>query len=156
MVKRKALKKKKKQQQNGNWNEVTERFAGNDVHCVAQNLAFMEVTSWKKIEFFLWLVSTWITKPHRRFGISDGNEWLSSLVQSCLQRQSVRRLGLVRIDSWVGQHCISLPGFLSQINDLQIWFSGTQTHSHVNKKQREAFKILRSLVFQATANAMPC
>lgn len=67
------------------------------------------------------------------------------------QRHSVRRLGLQRIDNWVGQHCISLPAFSSRINDLQIWFSGTQTHSHVNKKQREAFKRLRCLVFRATA-----
>lgn len=71
------------------------------------------------------------------------------------QRQSLRRLGSVRIDNWVGQHCISLA--LSCLR-LMIFKSGFQGHrlSHVNKKQREAFKRLRCLVFQATANAMPC
>lgn len=72
----------KKQNKTGNANEIVERFAGNAVHCVAQNLAFLEVTSGEDMELFSWLVSTWIIKPHRRFGISDGKERLSSPVQS--------------------------------------------------------------------------
>lgn len=81
-----ARKKKKKRHlkinKSGDANEITERFAGNAEHCVAQNLAFMEVTSREEIELFSWPVSTWIIKPCRRFGIPDGKERLSRPVQS--------------------------------------------------------------------------
>lgn len=81
MAERKSI-KKKPQNPTGNANEIIGRSPGNAVHCVAQNLAFMEVTSREEAELFSWPVSTWIVKPHRRFGISDGKERLSSPVQS--------------------------------------------------------------------------
>lgn len=77
MAERKSILKKP-----GNANEITKRFSGNAVHCVAQNLAFMEVTSGEEMELFSWPLSTWIIKSHRRFGIFDGKERLSSPVQS--------------------------------------------------------------------------
>lgn len=84
MYGRKKKKKKRhfKINKSGDANEITERFAGNAEHCVAQNLAFMEVTSGEEMELFSWLVSTWIMEPHRRFGIPDGKERLSRPVQS--------------------------------------------------------------------------
>lgn len=81
-----ARKKKKKRHfkinKSGDTNGIAVRFAGNAEHCVAQNLAFMEVTSREEMELFSWSVSTWIIEPCRRFGIPDGKERLSRPVQS--------------------------------------------------------------------------
>lgn len=81
-----ARKKKKKRHfkinKSGDANEIMERFAGNAEHCVAQNLAFMEMTSGEEKELFSWPVSTWIIEPCRKFGIPDGKERLSRPVQS--------------------------------------------------------------------------